>query len=277
MNFHGPARRLTAADFGRAGASIGVGEDEIRAVLEVESSGSGFDRQGRPKMLFEPHVFYRCLPQHKRQAAVSRGLAYPKWKPGAYPKDSYPRLIEAMEIDATAALKAASWGLGQILGENYAAAGHAMVQAMVLECTLGEAEQLRQMIAFIKAKGLDRHLRNHDWTSFARGYNGAQFAKHNYHGRLANAFARWQAKPDTDWRAAAEEDDAKAPPVPQEPVPLPPDNPTSDTARDATATATGFAGLIASVIAFLSDNWELALALLIGGVAVAFIIRKLWR
>ena len=52
------------------------------------------------------------------------------------------------------------------------------------------------MVRFIQSQGLDSKLRNHDWSGFARGYNGAQFAVHNYHGRLARAFAKWQKIPD---------------------------------------------------------------------------------
>ena len=86
--------------------------------MEVEASGGGFDRLKRPKMLFEPYVFWRNISGAARTRAASLGLAYAAWKPGAYPTDSYPRLMQAMAIDETAALKAACWGLGQILGEN---------------------------------------------------------------------------------------------------------------------------------------------------------------
>src|SRR5690606_14914854 len=117
--FKGEAKRLDDVDLPRIGHQIGVGEDELHAFMDVEAAGSGFDSQGRPKMLFEPHVFYRNLTGAKRDRAVREGLAYPKWGEKPYPKDSYPRLKKAMLIDETAALKAASWGLTQILGENF--------------------------------------------------------------------------------------------------------------------------------------------------------------
>src|SRR5688500_9783150 len=101
MNFQGSGVRIDDYDIPRIGAMIGVGEDEVHAVLDVESAGSGFDRAGRVKMLFEPHVFYRNLPEAKRAGAVVQGLAYSAWRPGEYPPDSYPRLIRAMAIDET--------------------------------------------------------------------------------------------------------------------------------------------------------------------------------
>lgn len=242
MNFKGLARRLTDGDLPRIGAMIGVGEDEIHAILDVESAGSGFDSQGRPKILFEPHVFYRCLPEHKRQQAVSAGLAYPSWIAGQYPKDSYPRLLRAMEIDEAAALKACSWGLGQVLGENHKMMGYATVQEMVVDCTLGEDKHLEMMVRFIKAKNLDVHLRAHDWARFAYGYNGSQYAKHNYHGRLASAYAKWRAIRDTPTTIPA-------PPKPQPPKPLTPKD-----AAKVGGVGVAIAAALAAIMAFAKDH-----------------------
>lgn len=191
INFNGPAKRLDGFDIPRIGSKIGVGEDEIRAVIEVETSGGGFDKQGRVKILFEPHIFYRLLAGAARDKAVAAGLAYPKWGTKPYPKDSYPRLIEAMKIDETAALKACSWGLGQIMGENFHAAGYDTVQAMVTSFTQDEENHLEAMISFIKANHLDDELRAHNWAAFARGYNGPQYAANKYDTKLAASFAKW--------------------------------------------------------------------------------------
>lgn len=197
MNFQSSGKRIDDYDLPRVGAMIGVGEDEIHAVLDVEAAGSGFDRAGRLKMLFEPHVFYRNLNADKRSRALEAGLAYPTWRPGQYPPDSYPRLLRAMAIDETAALKSCSWGLGQILGENHKAAGYATVQDMVADFCKDEDNHLEAMIRFIKFKHLDVCLRRHDWHGFARGYNGAQYARHGYHVKLANAYDRWKRIKDT--------------------------------------------------------------------------------
>ena len=77
--FKGAATPLADIDLPRIGAMVGVGEDELHAIIDVESSGSGFDRLGRPKMLFEPHVCWRQLgPGAKRDRAASLGIAYAK-------------------------------------------------------------------------------------------------------------------------------------------------------------------------------------------------------
>lgn len=202
IEFRGPAKRLDDTDLPRIGALIGVGEDEIHAVLDVESAGSGFDSNARPKMLFEPHIFYRNLLGANRDRAVQLGIAYPNWGAQPYPKDSYPRLLAATTIDETVALRSASFGLGQILGENFKAAGYPTVQAMVTAFVQSEAKQLEGMIAFIKANKLDDDLRRHDWAGFAHGYNGAGYKKNNYDIKLANAFARWQRIKDTPFGAS---------------------------------------------------------------------------
>lgn len=203
-DFKGAARRLDDIDIPRIGATIGVGEDEIHAFMDVEAAGAGFDSQGRPKMLFEPHVFWRNLPAGKRDAAVKAGLAYPTWGSKPYPKDSYPRLKQAMAIDETAALKSASWGLGQILGENHEMVGYATVQSMVAAFMEDEEAHLEAIVAFLRKSGIADDLAAHRWSTVARVYNGPSYRKHNYDGRMAAAYARWQKIKDTPWVPGAQ-------------------------------------------------------------------------
>ncbi len=231
MNFKGKAKRLEDIDLPMIGREIGVGEDEIHAVLAVESAGSGFDKQGRPKMLFEPHVFWRELgPGPKRDKAAAMGLAYPRWKRD-YPKDSYPRLARAMEIDREAALRSASWGLGQIMGFNCKMAGYPTAEAMASHFVDDEDRHLRAMVKFIVAAGLDDELRRHDWKGFARGYNGPGFAKNGYDRKLAEAFAKWQKIKDTPIPAA--------PPKSATPASLPPVSGVKPAPRPDTGSARG--------------------------------------
>lgn len=204
-NFRGAARRLDLIDIPTIAREIDTGEDELRALIEVESRGHGFDNAGRPVMLFEPHIFWAELGKgEKRDRAVREGLAYPRWGEKPYPRDSYPRLKAAMQIDRDAALRAASWGLPQILGRNHAAAGFGSAEEMVATFCADEEHHIRALVNFLVANKLDDDLRAHRWTDLARGYNGAGYAKHGYHTRLAAAFERWRQKPDVDLRTAAQ-------------------------------------------------------------------------
>ncbi|GEP11438.1 N-acetylmuramidase family protein [Methylobacterium gnaphalii] len=213
--FVGAAIKMQDQDLPAAGHLVGVGEDEMHAIIDVESGGSGFDKLRRPKQLFEPHVFYRNLSGEKRTRAVSLGLAYEKWKPGNYPTDSYPRLAQALAIDERAACLSASWGLTQILGENYAQSGFASPQDMVVAMAASEGAQLTATVMLIKAMGLAANLKAHEWKLVARGWNGPSYAKNAYDDKLAARFAHWKAIPDTPWSP----DQVVAQPIPAAPLP----------------------------------------------------------
>ena len=197
--FKGAVVRLSDTDLPRIGYGIGVGEDELHAFLDVETAGGGYDSQDRPKMLRETYHFYKNLPAAKREEALKAGLATTSWV-NNYPQDSYPDLLRMIAIDETAALMSCSWGIGQVIGENYVAAGYDTVQAMVTDMVNGgEAAQLQAAVNFIKAEHLNEDLRNHQWAAFARGYNGSGYAENHYDTKLAARFKWWQGKPDTPW------------------------------------------------------------------------------
>jgi hypothetical protein len=218
--FRGAAKRLDDLDLPRLGARLGVGEDEIHAFLDVETRGHGFDAKGRPIILFEPHIFYRQLPKAARAKAVNAGLAYSRQGEKPYPADSYPRLIAAMKIDEDAALKSASWGLGQVLGVNYKDAGYPTVQQFVMAMMDDEEKQLEASVNFILANKLDDELRAHDWAGFAKGYNGSGYAKNRYDAKLADAFRKWSRIKDTPWQPVP-----VVVPVAPTPEPAKPDSP----------------------------------------------------
>lgn len=263
--FKGAAVRLADVDLPRVGALIGVGEDEIHAIIDVESSGSGFDKLGRPKMLFEPHVFWRHLgPGAKRDRAASLGIAYAKWRPGNYPSDSYPRLAQALDLDVEAALMSASWGLTQILAENHAELGFLTAADMVVAFCGAEAAQLAGTVALIKSKGLSGKLKAHDWAAVARGWNGAGYAANHYDDKLAAAFAKWNRIPDTPWSPASAAPkppsvavEAPAAAVPAAPASSPPKLPSQPAAVSASvappaptaaAAAPAAGGLLGAVL-----------------------------
>jgi hypothetical protein len=237
VKFKGAARRLDDIDLPRIGHRIGVGEDEIHAVLDVEAAGSGFDSQGRVKALYEPHKAYALSSGVTRTRLISAGLAYPKWGEQPYPKDSYPRILKAMAIDETVALKATSWGLGQIMGFNHAAAGYASPQAMVSAFAEDEENHLEAMVNFIIANGLDDEIRRHDWAGFARGYNGASYAANLYDVKLAAAYAKWAKIKDTPWSPA---EPLKVEALPKAPFPTPIDPQPAVISKDEPIKPPGF-------------------------------------
>jgi hypothetical protein len=203
MNFKGKANRIDDYDLPRLGALIGVGEDELHAFMEVEAAGSGFDSAGRPKMLFEPHLFYRELSGEKRTEAVRQGLARATRKVNGkvpkYPNESYTRLAAAIKIDEEAAYRSASWGLTQILGKWHKDLGYATAKAMVEAFMDDEANHLEATIKLLKQWKVDDDLKAHRWTTVALAWNGPDQASHGYDRKLAREYARWSKIKDTAW------------------------------------------------------------------------------
>jgi hypothetical protein len=137
------------------------------------------------------------------------------------------------------------------------------------------------MIAFIKAKKLDDDLRRHDWAGFAKGYNGAQYAVHNYHGRLAAAFQKWRGIKDTpftieDLRARAAHEEAQNAAKPAAPlnVPVPVDKSAAPSTNNTQKIGIGAAILVGlwAVVTFIQDH---PVAVFVG-IAVAIVIGAVW-
>jgi len=189
-NFKSTGLPISRAGFGAVAEKLRVFAADIWAVLTVETRGSGFLTDRRPLILFERHVFRRHTKG--RHDATHPDLS--NARPGGYGPggaQQYERLGRALVLDRTAALKSASWGIGQVMGGNFAMAGYADVETMVDAMVNDEDAQLDAMAGFIDSAGLGPALRAHDWPSFARGYNGRDYAKNHYDTRLAAAHERF--------------------------------------------------------------------------------------
>lgn len=191
-----PVKRLTAADIAEAAAQLEVTPAHVKAVLEVECRGEGLADDGRPIILFEPHVFSR--ETGGRFDASHPDLSYPQWGARPYPATQAARwdqLGRAIQLNPTSALRSASWGLAQIMGFNHAAAGHASIDGFVAAMYRSERAQLDAFVALLLGWNLDDALRDAKWSVFALKYNGPGYAKHGYHTKLTAAYAR-HAKAD---------------------------------------------------------------------------------
>ncbi len=176
--------------FDHACAIAGVDAPTLWAVLSVESSGFGFLASRRPVILFERHIFHR-LTEGKFDGEDSN-ISNPI--PGGYRGGAaeYPRLDRASVLDLNAALRSTSWGLGQLLGDNYEHCWYPDVQAMVAEMRLCEDDQLWAMARYIDEYALYEPLQQRNWAEFAERYNGPDFHRNNYDVKLAAAWAHYQ-------------------------------------------------------------------------------------
>lgn len=205
-------KKLTDDDIQRLAERHGIDVKMIKAIYRVESKGDGFLADGKVKILFERHIFHRELNKLKFKTLANQmmkirpDLCHSKpTQKGGYGKvsEQHQRLQDAIalvlkvrpnadeslqNVIKECALKACSWGLGQIMGFNHAMVGfdniHDFVQAMERD----EASQLEAMINYLHHAGLSRAIQNKDFAKIAQAYNGVNYAKFDYHNKLAQAY-----------------------------------------------------------------------------------------
>ncbi len=185
-DFRGTARPLDAGAIARAARRLDCAQAAVRAVVAVESRG-GFDAQGRPALLFERHYFHRLT--QGRFSAIAPAISQPRAGGYGPARLQYHRLAQALELDREAALRSASWGAFQIMGDNHALCGHRDVTAFVAALCEDEGAHLDAFVSFVLASGLAPALRRRDWAGFARGYNGPAYRRNRYDEKLARAYA----------------------------------------------------------------------------------------
>jgi hypothetical protein len=193
--FKGAAIPRTAAGIATAAKLVGCDPLGIQAIIDVETGGSGFLPDGRPRILFEG-AHFSIVTKHFYDAGypeISRD------KPGGYVGGAgeYDRLAAAIKLDQMAALECTSWGLPQIMGSNFALAGFDGVTAMVETFCMSEDLQLGALASFIVRAGLAADLQHEDFADFARRYNGPNYAVNAYDKKLIADLARLRARAAT--------------------------------------------------------------------------------
>lgn len=190
---------LTAADLAKSAQLLGVPLATMRAVNEVESHGAGMLPDGRPKILFERHQFWRQLEArgYTQDQLAQLELRKPNLvseKAGGYAGDEaeYVRLAGARLIHEDAANEATSWGAFQVMGYHWKRLGYASLAEFLESMEEGEAGHLD---AFVRYVALDPNLvaalKGRKWAVFAKGYNGPNFAKNLYDAKLARAYVKY--------------------------------------------------------------------------------------
>ena len=174
----------------------------LQAVYTVESKADGFYYNALPVILFEGHIFYRLLKRdygEKRAKDVARmypSICYPTWTTKHYlgGLSEHTRLNTARLMDNDLADQSASWGLFQIMGFNHKTAGFNNIRNYISAMYESEHKQFEAGCNFISANTtMLKALRDKDWTTFAKLYNGSGYAQNQYHTKLANAYKKLSA------------------------------------------------------------------------------------
>ncbi len=181
------SKQLSPRAYEHAAWFLGSDVAAIQAVAEVEAAGSGFLATGEPRILYEAHKFHEFtrgaydgklfvnlgnFPYEQRLMSTSN------WIRDSYGPESlqHRKLAQASGLNRSAALMSCSWGLFQILGENFKRAGFTTIQDFVNAAYEGEDAHLRMFVHFIESDPkLHVALNSHDWTTFEQRYNGGGF------------------------------------------------------------------------------------------------------
>lgn len=180
------APAVTDADIATLAARLGCTVKQLRAVSKVESGGAGFDDKGRPKILFERHLFHRLTDGRWSPCAFSQS------KGGGYSESSWEKLSLAACRDADAAFSAVSWGKFQVLGMHWSVLGYPSPIDMAYSTVTSEAAHYEMLARFIEKNGLKDELQAlsadpADNVAFAKRYNGPTYSKFKYDQKLAEA------------------------------------------------------------------------------------------
>ena len=188
------AEKVTGEHVKALAARFGASVAQIQTVAHVESRGGGYDRQGRPKILFERHYFHRITRGRYRKFAPD--LSHPRW--GVYGKSSaqWGRLMRACRFDPDAAFRSCSWGAFQTMGDYFDEFGHETPWDLAYSMTESEYGHYQALADYIEMARLDDELRALSTNpesnrAFARGYNGSAYEKNRYHIKMADAMRRF--------------------------------------------------------------------------------------
>ena len=200
--FRGAAKPLSDQDIREVTQQMGIEVATLWACVRVETAGVGFLPDGRPTILFERHFFHRLTGgRFDDHPDISNPQAGGYGPTGA---NQYTRLLAAADLDCVAALSSASWGMIQTPGSSYAASGFNDVASFVEAQTVSEGNQLRTFAKLAQSADLVSALKSKDWQTFARKYNGANYAVNQYDTKLAQAYQAYVSGhvPDLTVRAA---------------------------------------------------------------------------
>lgn len=187
-----------------AGEKLGCNPAAVWAVADVETPLGSFDGFGLPRILFEGHVFHRLTGG--KFSLMAPTISYPRWTRQYYARGpsadarnagEHARLQAAVALNRAAALMSASWGGFQILGENFAQAGHPSLQSFINAMFSGDDQHLEAFVEFVMHDArrhpvtrltMHQALVKYDWPSFAYLYNGSGYRENKYDEKLDRAF-----------------------------------------------------------------------------------------
>ncbi len=191
---------------------LGIDRDAAGAVLAIESGGTATTELG-PVIRFENHIFWdrwgnahqAVFHTHFTFDSTKRWQGH-RWRGSAGDdfevchQDQQPGEWKvfrfACGLDEAAAITSTSIGLAQIMGFHHRRIGYATPREM-LDAFATEGAQIIGFFDFVATSSGDRLLtaiRDKDWATFAKGYNGTgKFQQ--YADKMLDAFEQLRSTP----------------------------------------------------------------------------------
>ncbi len=185
---------LTDNDFRKVAAELNVEIAAIKAVVRIEAGANmeGFWAPGVPVINFDRSMYNKSKPPRNVKAPASEKV--PDGIKSAYGRKEWSQLVAARKVNLDKANMGTFWGMFQIGGFNYKICGCKTVQEFVDRMSYSEFEQLELFANFIRNSGMLPALQKKDWSTFARKYNGASYARRGYHTRMAAEYKKFKAQ-----------------------------------------------------------------------------------
>ena len=201
-------KTLTDNDFRIVANELGVEVAAIKAVVRIEAGASceGFWAPGVPVINFDRTMYSRMKATTGKKAPSSATV--PAGIKSSYGRSEWSQLIAARKVNMDKANMGTFWGMFQIGGFNWKACGCKDIDEFVERMSYSEFEQLELFATFIRNTDMLPALKEKNWASFARKYNGASYAKRGYHTKMANAYARFK-KEDASKQDSTKQDSTK--------------------------------------------------------------------
>jgi len=157
---------------------------KLKTFLKVESSGKPFNGD-------YPTLRFECVRYNKRVIEENKvSCDTSKYKYGGSKDTGQEAFLKAIEKDRNQALLQTSYGVGQIMGFNYQAAGYNSVEDYY-KAMFNEEKQIEAFLNFILSKNLLKtELQKGDtnWETVASVYNGKDYKTNNYGNKLEQAY-----------------------------------------------------------------------------------------
>lgn len=202
-------RFIEEIDLINAAKKLTIEVAAMKAINEVQSEGMGFINDF-PVITFKRHIFWQRLiaygqTPHLLVTSDNGDILGEEASNRSIPAEEIKRLKRAQLLHEKAALEATAWGAFHIMGYHWKALGYRSINAFVSRMKESEGEQLHAFVEYLNVNNIasllrlktgQSHLNLRHFSTFARAYNGKQYAQGRYHTKMLSAYKRYRQKTD---------------------------------------------------------------------------------